>query len=36
MIIFAFAAELTEGIANDIIRERVLARIAQRLPGEAA
>ncbi|HIE5440340.1 TPA: Fe-S cluster assembly protein SufD [Serratia marcescens] len=36
MIIFAFAAELTEGIANDTIRERVLARIAQRLPGEAA
>ncbi|AVE48683.1 TPA: Fe-S cluster assembly protein SufD [Serratia marcescens] len=35
MIIFAFAAELTEGIANDTIRERVLARIAQRLPGEA-
>ena len=33
MIIFAFAAELTEGIANDTIRERVLARIAQRLPG---
>ncbi|CAI1702809.1 FeS cluster assembly protein sufD [Serratia entomophila] len=36
MIIFAFAAELTEGIANETIREWVLARIAQRLPGEAA
>ncbi|VEA65494.1 FeS cluster assembly protein sufD [Serratia plymuthica] len=36
MIIFAFAAELTEGIGNDVIREWVLARIAQRLPGEAA
>ncbi|MFP7606739.1 Fe-S cluster assembly protein SufD [Serratia quinivorans] len=33
MIIFAFAAELTEGIGNDTIRESVLARIAQRLPG---
>jgi Fe-S cluster assembly protein SufD len=36
MIIFAFAAELTEGIGNDVIREWVLTRIAQRLPGEAA
>ncbi|AML58792.1 FeS cluster assembly protein sufD [Serratia rubidaea] len=35
MIIFAFAAELTEGIGNDVIRERVLAHIAQRLPREA-
>lgn len=35
MIIFAFAAELTEGIKNPEVRERVLARIAQRLPGEA-
>lgn len=36
MIIFAFAAELTEGIGNEVIREWVLARIAQRLPGEVA
>ncbi|MFC0227084.1 Fe-S cluster assembly protein SufD [Serratia aquatilis] len=32
MIIFAFAAELTEGIAENLIRERVLARITERLP----
>lgn len=36
MIIFAFAAELTEGIADPVIRELVLARIADRLPQEAA
>ncbi|WP_411754500.1 Fe-S cluster assembly protein SufD [Serratia sp. (in: enterobacteria)] len=36
MIIFAFAAELTEGIADPVIRELVLARIADRLPREAA
>lgn len=36
MIIFAFAAELIEGIANANIREWVLARIALRLPMEAA
>lgn len=36
MIIFAFAAELTEGIADPLIRELVLARIADRLPREAA
>jgi len=36
MIIFAFAAELTEGIANPTIRAQVLARIAERLPKEAA
>ncbi|WP_431222558.1 Fe-S cluster assembly protein SufD [Serratia sp. L9] len=36
MIIFAFAAELTEGIANPIIRQQVLARIAERLPKEVA
>lgn len=36
MIIFAFAAELTANIANKILREWVLARIAQRLPGENA
>ncbi|MBC3378611.1 Fe-S cluster assembly protein SufD [Serratia fonticola] len=36
MIIFAFAAELTEGIADPLIRELVLARIADRLPREVA
>jgi Fe-S cluster assembly protein SufD len=36
MIIFAFAAELTEGIANQAVRECVLARIAERLPREVA
>ncbi|MGL5386407.1 MAG: Fe-S cluster assembly protein SufD [Serratia sp. (in: enterobacteria)] len=36
MIIFAFAAELTEGIADPVIRQQVLARIADRLPREAA
>ncbi|WP_156292170.1 Fe-S cluster assembly protein SufD [Serratia oryzae] len=36
MIIFAFAAELTEGIVNPIVRAQVLARIAERLPKEAA
>ncbi|MGF6189451.1 Fe-S cluster assembly protein SufD [Serratia sp. 2723] len=36
MIIFAFAAELTEGIADPVIRELVLARIADRLPREVA
>ncbi|ENA1771504.1 Fe-S cluster assembly protein SufD [Yersinia ruckeri] len=34
MIIFAFAAELTEAIGNDIIRQRVMERIADRLVGE--
>ena len=33
MIIYAFAAELTEAISDDAIREQVLARIGQRLPG---
>ncbi|MGM0513722.1 MAG: Fe-S cluster assembly protein SufD [Pseudomonadota bacterium] len=36
VIIFAFAAELTEGISDPVIRELVLARIADRLPREAA
>ncbi|MBC3249333.1 FeS cluster assembly protein SufD [Serratia fonticola] len=36
VIIFAFAAELTEGISDPVIRELVLARIADRLPQEAA
>lgn len=33
MIIYAFAAELTEAISDETIREQVLARIGQRLPG---
>jgi Fe-S cluster assembly protein SufD len=33
MIIYAFAAELTEAISDDTIRQEVLARIGQRLPG---
>ncbi|EFE94365.1 Fe-S cluster assembly protein SufD [Serratia odorifera] len=36
MIIFAFAAELTEGIKDDAIREQVLVQITRRLPREAA
>ncbi|WP_145607092.1 Fe-S cluster assembly protein SufD [Yersinia intermedia] len=35
MIIFAFAAELTEAIHSDAIRKVVLARIAERLAGES-
>ncbi|HDL6937416.1 TPA: Fe-S cluster assembly protein SufD [Yersinia enterocolitica] len=35
MIIFAFAAELTEAIHHESIRKVVLARIAQRLAGES-
>lgn len=35
LIIYAFAAELTEAIKDDALREQVLARIGQRLPGEA-
>ncbi|ATM85751.1 MULTISPECIES: Fe-S cluster assembly protein SufD [Yersinia] len=35
MIIFAFAAELTEAIHNETIRKVVLARIAERLAGES-
>jgi Fe-S cluster assembly protein SufD len=31
MIIFAFAAELTEAIENETLREVVIARIAGRL-----
>jgi Fe-S cluster assembly protein SufD len=31
MIIFAFAAELTEAIQNETLREVVIARIADRL-----
>lgn len=36
MIIYAFAAELTEAVDNEAIREQVLARIGQRLPGGTA
>ena len=35
MIIFAFAAELTEAIHSDAIRKVVLARIAECLAGES-
>jgi len=31
MIIFAFAAELTEAIRDDALRDAVLERVAQRL-----
>ncbi|MEJ4043958.1 Fe-S cluster assembly protein SufD [Erwinia sp. SLM-02] len=33
MIIYAFAAELTEAISDDTLREAVMQRIAQRFPG---
>ncbi|WP_330982641.1 MULTISPECIES: Fe-S cluster assembly protein SufD [Enterobacterales] len=33
MIIYAFAAELTEAISDKVIRHQILARIGQRLPG---
>ena len=33
MILYAFAAELTEAIRSDALREQVLARIGERLPG---
>jgi len=33
MIIYAFAAELTEALGDDELKEQVLARIGQRLPG---
>jgi Iron-regulated ABC transporter permease protein SufD len=36
MIIYAFAAELTEAISDDAIRQQVLTRIGQRLPGGRA
>lgn len=35
MIIFAFAAEVTEAIHNEAIRKQVLARIAERLAWES-
>ncbi|MRS16875.1 Fe-S cluster assembly protein SufD [Enterobacteriaceae bacterium RIT691] len=36
MIIYAFAAELTEALGDEAIRQQVLARIGQRLPGGSA
>jgi hypothetical protein len=33
MILYAFAAELTEAIGDEALRQQVLARIGQRLPG---
>jgi Fe-S cluster assembly protein SufD len=33
---FAFAAELTEAIGDDGLKQQVLARIGQRLPGGTA
>ncbi len=36
MILYAFAAELTEAIGDDALRAQILARIGQRLPGEKA
>jgi Fe-S cluster assembly protein SufD len=33
MIIHAFAAELTETLENEVMRQAVLQRIAQRFPG---
>lgn len=36
MIIYAFAAELTEAIGDEGLKQQVLARIGQRLPGGTA
>ena len=36
MILYAFAAELTEALGDETLKQQVLARIAQRLPGGAA
>lgn len=36
MIIYAFAAELTEAISDEALRHEVLSRIGQRLPGGIA
>ncbi len=33
MILYAFAAELTEAIHDSALKQQVLARIGQRLPG---
>ncbi|WP_333893164.1 Fe-S cluster assembly protein SufD, partial [Atlantibacter subterraneus] len=35
MIIYAFAAELTESVTDDVVKQQVLARIEERLGGEA-
>ncbi|MEO3988493.1 Fe-S cluster assembly protein SufD [Pseudocitrobacter cyperus] len=35
IIIYAFAAELTEAIPNEALKQQILARIGQRLPGGA-
>ena len=36
MIIYAFAAELTEALDDGLLKQQVLARIGQRLPGGEA
>ncbi len=36
MIIYAFAAELTEAIADDVLKASVMQRIADRFPGGVA
>ncbi|QGN38467.1 Fe-S cluster assembly protein SufD [Klebsiella oxytoca] len=36
MILYAFAAELTEAIGDEALRQQILARIGQRLPGGKA
>ncbi|MEE7530359.1 Fe-S cluster assembly protein SufD [Klebsiella huaxiensis] len=36
MILYAFAAELTEAIDDEALRQQILARIGQRLPGGMA
>ncbi|MFK3704084.1 Fe-S cluster assembly protein SufD [Klebsiella sp. NPDC088457] len=36
MILYAFAAELTEAIGDEALRKQILMRIGQRLPGEKA
>ncbi|MTH46922.1 Fe-S cluster assembly protein SufD [Intestinirhabdus alba] len=36
MILYAFAAGLTEALDDDLLKQQVLARIGQRLPGGAA
>lgn len=36
MILYAFAAELTEALRDETLKQQVLARIAQRLPGGVA
>lgn len=36
MILYAFAAELTEALRDETLKQLVLARIAHRLPGGVA